>query len=223
VVSRRALLEEEQRASAEQMRQSLEVGAVMTGRVVSVRDFGAFVELGGGVQGLLHISEMGWSRVSDASNIVQVGDQVAVKILRVDEDKQKISLGLKQLTDDPWSKVQATYEAGQMRRGRVTRVAQFGAFVELEPGIEGLIPASESGVPRDGDIRKAFRIGTEVQVVVLDVDATARRIRLSINAVEQANEAETVREYAERPDAAPSESLGSLADKLRGALSRRDE
>ena len=140
VVSRRALLEEEQRASAAEMRRSIVVGAVITGRVTSVREFGAFVDLGGGVQGLLHVSEMGWSRVSDTSQIVKAGDEVTVKVLRVDDDKQKISLGLKQLTDDPWSNVQATYEAGQVRIGRVTRVAQFGAFVELEPGVEGLDP-----------------------------------------------------------------------------------
>jgi small subunit ribosomal protein S1 len=221
VVSRRALLEDEQRASAEKIRESLEVGAVVTGRVASVRDFGAFVELGGGVQGLLHVSEMGWSRVSDPSHLFKPGDEVTVKILRVDDDRQKISLGMKQLLDDPWSKAAATYQSGQVRSGRVTRVAAFGAFVELEPGIEGLIPASESGVARDADIKKAFPIGNEVQVVVLEVDPAARRIRLSVKAVEHAREADTVREYTERTDAAPSERLGSLADKLRGALKPR--
>ena len=110
----------------------------MTGRVTSVREFGAFVDLGAGVQGLLHVSEMGWSRVSDTSQVVTPGEEITVKVLRVDEDTQKISLGLKQLTADPWSSVQATYEVGQVRTGRVTRLAEFGAFVELEPGIEGL-------------------------------------------------------------------------------------
>jgi small subunit ribosomal protein S1 len=116
VVSRRALLEEEQRASAAEVRRSIVAGAVMTGRVTSVREFGAFVDLGGGVQGLLHVSEMGWSRVSDSSSVVKPGDEITVKILRVDEDKQKISLGLKQLTADPWSSIQATYEIGQGER-----------------------------------------------------------------------------------------------------------
>ena len=142
VVSRRALLEEAQRASAAEVRQSIVAGAVLTGRVVSVRDFGAFVDLGGGVQGLLHVSEMGWSRVSDASQIVQPGEEITVKVLRVDEDKQKISLGLKQLTADPWSRVEATYQIGHVRPGRVTRITEFGAFVELEAGIEGLAHAS---------------------------------------------------------------------------------
>ena len=105
VVSRRALLEEEQRASAAEVRRSIVAGAVMTGRVTSVREFGAFVDLGGGVQGLLHVSEMGWSRVSDTSQVVTPGEEITVKVLRVDDDKQKISLGLKQLTADPWSRV----------------------------------------------------------------------------------------------------------------------
>jgi small subunit ribosomal protein S1 len=223
VVSRRVLLEEEQRASADKIRQSLVAGAVVTGRVTSVRDFGAFIDLGGGVQGLLHVSEMAWARVSDASHIVQQGDEVTVKILRVDDDKQKISLGLKQLADDPWSKVEATYGAGQVRRGRVTRVAAFGVFVELEPGIEGLVPAAESGVARDADIKKAFAIGADVQVVILDIDAPARRMRLSIKAVEQADEAETVREYTERTGATAPEGFGSLADKLRDVLKARDK
>jgi small subunit ribosomal protein S1 len=142
VVSRRALLEEEQRASAAEVRRSIVPGAVLTGRVTSVREFGAFVDLGGGVQGLLHVSEMGWSRVSDTSQVVTPGEEITVKVLRVDEDTQKIALGLKQLTDDPWSKVEATYEVGQVLTGRVTRVADFGAFVELEPGVEGLAHAS---------------------------------------------------------------------------------
>jgi small subunit ribosomal protein S1 len=313
VVSRRALLQEAQQASAAEARESIVAGAVMTGRVVSVRDFGAFVDLGGGVQGLLHVSEMGWSRVSDASQIVKPGEEITVKVLRVDEDKRKISLGLKQLSADPWSSVQDTYEVGQVRTGRVTRVADFGAFVELEPGIEGLahsstfaptgrsegwttqvapgmtgafeilsvdldkkrigvallpdgsartggqapsppgivpgarlsgkverhekfgvfvflapgrtglIPMSETGVAREGDVSKTFPVGASVEVVVLEVDPAGRRIRLSVKAVQDAHEADEVREYAEREDAAPAAGFGSLADKLRGALGSRDK
>jgi small subunit ribosomal protein S1 len=314
VVSRRALLEEEQRASAAEVRGRIVAGAVMTGRVTSVREFGAFVDLGGGVQGLLHVSEMGWSRVSDTSQVVKAGDEITVKVLRVDEDKQKISLGLKQLTDDPWSSVHVTYQIGQVRTGRVTRVAEFGAFVELEPGVEalahastfaptgrsegwsrlvapemtaafeilsidlekkrigvalvpegsaraagtapsqpeivpgarltgkverhekfgvfvflapgrtGLIPLSETGVAREADVSRAFPVGADVEVVVLDVDdPPGRRIRLSVKAVLDANQAEEVREYAERADVTPTEGFGSLADKLRGALKPREK
>jgi small subunit ribosomal protein S1 len=313
VVSRRALLEEEQQARAAETRRSIVAGAVMTGRVTSVREFGAFVDLGGGVQGLLHVSEMGWSRVSDTSQVVKPGEEITVKILRVDDDKQKISLGLKQLTADPWSSVHERYEIGQVHTGRVTRIAEFGAFVELEPGVEalahastfaptgrsegwsslvapgmtgafeilsidlekkrigvallpegsaraggtapsqpeivpgarltgkverhekfgvfvflapgrtGLIPLRETGVAKEADIARAFPIGADVEVIVLEVDASGRRIRLSAKAVLDAHEAEEVREYAERADAVPPEGFGSLADKLRGALKPREK
>ena len=223
VVSRRALLEEEQEAKATETRRAIVPGAVITGRVTSVRDFGAFVDLGGGVQGLLHVSEMGWSRVPDTSQVVKPGDEITVKVLRVDEDKQKISLGLKQLLEDPWSTARGKYEAGQLRTGRVSRVAEFGAFVELDPGIEGLIPLSETDLARAADLKRAFPIGSQVEVVVVEVDVDKRRIRLSARAVEQAREVEQVREYTERQDAAPSKAFGSLADKLRGALGRQDE
>jgi small subunit ribosomal protein S1 len=223
VVSRRALLEEEQRANAADIRKTIVEGAVLNGRVASVRDFGAFVDLGGGIQGLLHVSEMGWSRVTDPLQVAKPGDAITVIVLRVDGDTQKISLGLKQLMADPWSTAAATYQAGQLRTGRVTRVADFGAFVELEPGIEGLIPLSESGVARDGDVRKAFPAGTHVDVVVSEVDAAARRIRLSITAVQKMREADEVREYAERTDIAPDEGFGSLANKLRDALGPRQK
>jgi small subunit ribosomal protein S1 len=310
VVSRRALLEEQQQASAAEVRQSIVAGAVVTGRVASVLDFGAFIDLGGGVQGLLHVSEMGWSRVSDISQIVTPGEQITVKVLRVDEDKKKISLGLKQLTDDPWSKVHLTYDVGQVLTGRVTRLAEFGAFVELEPGVEalahastfpptgrsdgwshavavgmvgtfeilsidvekkrigaamvpegsaraagatsaiypgariigkverhekfgvfvflapgrtGLMPLSETGVAREADIARTFTVGSDVEVVVLEVDPAGRRIRVSAKAIRDAREAEEVREYSAREDAAPAGGFGSLADKLRGALKPRDK
>ena len=218
VVSRRKHLEEEQQASADAVRASIVAGAVLTGRVVSVRDFGAFVDLGGGIQGLLHVSEMSWARVATPGEVVAAGDQITVKVLRVDEGTGKISLGLKQLQDDPWSTVGTTYQAGQVRTGRVTRIADFGAFVELEPGITGLMPVSEAGLDRDADLAKAFPIGSELEVAVLEADASGRRIRLSRKAVAQQREQAELREYAARPDATPATPLGSLADKLRDAL-----
>jgi len=216
VVSRRVLLEEEQRARAAEVRRSIEAGAVMTGRVVSIRDFGAFIELGAGVQGLLHVSEMGWSRVSNVSEFLTVGQEIAVKVLRVEDDGQKIALGLKQLSADPWLAASEHYRVGQIYRGRVTRHAEFGAFVELEPGIEGLVPMSETTAASKKDLAKALPIGVEVQVIVLEIDAAARRIRLSAK-VSEAQEAAEVREYTERQQP-PESGFGSLADKLRGAL-----
>lgn len=222
VLSRRKLLEDEQRANADQVRRSIEAGAVLTGRVVSVRDFGAFVDLGAGIQGLLHVSEMGWTRVANPGEIVAPGDQVTVKVLRVDEATGKISLGLRQLQDDPWSTVASKYQAGRVYRGQVARVADFGVFVQLDAEFTGLIPLAETGLDRNADVRKAFPAGSDVEVAVLEVDAANRRIRLSKKAVAEMQEQAEVREYAERPQAAPGPSVGSLAEKLRGALGRKE-
>jgi small subunit ribosomal protein S1 len=307
VVARRPLLEDEQRANAAKVREKIVPGAVLTGRVASVRDFGAFVDLGAGVQGLVHVSEMAWSRVSNPAEIVKAGEEITVKVLRVDGEKKKVALGLKQLSADPWSRVGDVYKVGQVLPGRVTRVAQFGAFVELEPGVEalahastfmptgrsggwssqvaagttgtfeiltidpeqkrigvalvqegwagteeaagarpgivpgarltgkveryekfgvfvflapgrtGVIPMSETGIAKEGDIQRAFPVGGDVEVIVLEVDPSGRRIRLSAKAVLEAREAEEVREWTER-NAPPAGGLGTFADKLRSAF-----
>ena len=221
VVSRRKQLEEEQRANADEMRKSIVPGAVITGRVVSVPDFGAFVDLGGGIQGLLHVSEMSWTRVSNPNEVVAPGDEITVRVLRVDDANGKIALGLKQLQDDPWTTAPEKFPVGTVRTGRVARIAEFGVFVELEPGFTGLLPAAETGTDRGVDLRRAFPIGSEVQVVVHEVDAAARRIRLSKKAVAEQQEQAEVREYAQRQDAAQGPTVGSMADKLRDALKGR--
>jgi small subunit ribosomal protein S1 len=232
VVSRRALQELEQRQRGEEVRRALAVGAVVTGRIASVREFGAFVDIGGGVQGLLHVSEMGWSRVNDPSLVFKPGDEVTVKVLRIEprsgpdkaDKDDKIALGLKQLTDDPWSSVESKYPVGQVARGRVARIAEFGVFVELEPGVTGLLPAPESGVAKGTDLKRVFRAGQEVDVIVLETDVAGRRLRFSIQAIHDEAEKAEVRDYAARADAAAgSASIGSLADKLRGALGTRDD
>jgi small subunit ribosomal protein S1 len=180
VVSRRRLLEQEQQASADAVRKSIVPGAVLSGRVVSVLDFGAFVDLGGGIQGLLHVSEMSWSRATTPGAIVSAGDPITVKVLRVDEASGKISLGLKQLQDDPWSTVGAAYEVGQVHSGRVTRVAEFGAFVELAPGIEGLAHVS-TFPPTNlrGGWAKAVPVGTTAAFEILSIDLAQKRIGLA--------------------------------------------
>jgi small subunit ribosomal protein S1 len=224
VVSRRALLEEEQQARAAELRRSIEPGAVMTGRVASVRDFGAFVELGAGVQGLLHVSEMGWSRSARPSEFVTVGDEITVKVVRVEDDGQKIALSLKQLADDPWSKVQATYEVGQVRDGRVTRLAEFGAFVELEPGVEALAHVSTFPPSGGSAWRKLVPVGTTAAFEILSLDLDAKRIGVALVQEGGRRRADTPAsdEAREHIEAAPSERLGSLADKLRGALKPRE-
>ncbi len=221
VVSRRKHLEEQQRASAAEVRKSIVPGAVLTGRVASVLDFGAFVDLGGGIQGLLHVSEMGWSRATNPNEIVTAGEEITVKVLRVDDATQKIALGLKQLMDDPWTKVASAYAIGQVRTGRITRVADFGAFVELEPGIEGLAHASTfAPTGRTGDWAKSVSVGSIGAFEVLSIDAAQKRIGLAPkDAIVPGEQAEL--EDEPRPDATPEASLGSMADKLRGALKGR--
>ena len=220
VVSRRALLEHEQRAQADEVRRSIVPGATLQGRVASVRDFGAFVDLGGGVQGLLHVSEMSWSRVVNPSEVLQPGQQITVKVLSVDAAKDKISLGLKQLTDDPWARVRTTYEVGQTLTGRVTRVAEFGAFVELEPGVEALAHASTfAPTGRRQDWKADVRPGTNVRVTILTIDVEKKRVGIAV-VPDDANDAAEYREHIEAD--APAENLGSLAEKLRGALKSRE-
>ncbi len=312
VVSRRKHLEEQQRASAGEVRKTIVPGAVLNGRVVSVPDFGAFVDLGGGIQGLLHVSEMGWSRVTSPGEIVAAGDQITVKVLRVDEATGKIALGLKQLLDDPWTMAATAYQVGQVRpgprhagggvrrlrgararhrgpgarlhvradrpprrvgevggrsarrdrsrssastprrnasasrswttrphepraprppegalvpgaivTGKVERHEKFGVFVFLSPGRTGLMPSAETGLDRDADMLKAFPIGSEVEVVVLEVDPAGRRIRLSKKAVAEQQERAELRDYAARSDSGSTVALGSLADNLRNALRGR--
>jgi small subunit ribosomal protein S1 len=220
IVSRRALLEEEQRASAAEIRKSIVAGAVLTGRVISVREFGAFVDLGAGVQGLLHVSEMAWSRVPDTSQVVTPGEEITVKVLRVDDDTQKIALGLKQLSPDPWSTVQATYEVGQVRTGRITRLAEFGAFVELEPGVEGLAHASTfAPTGHSKGWSRSVAVGLTAAFEILSIDLEKKRIGVTL--VEE-GPAEEVREYADHAPVASPEGFGSLADKLRSALKPRE-
>jgi len=223
VVSRRKLLEEQQRANEAEVRKSIVPGAVITGRVASVLDFGAFVELGGGIQGLLHVSEMSWTRVSTPAELVAPGDQITVSVLRVDEATGKISLGLKQLQDDPWTTAAATFPVGQVRTGKVVRHADFGVFIELAPGFTALMPLAETSVDRGADLRKALPVGTDIEVVVLDVDQAARRIRVSRKAVAEQREQAEVRDYTSRKGGDAPVSIGSLADKLRGALGSRAE
>lgn len=233
VVSRRALQEVEQAARAVEVRKSIAVGSVITGRVISVRDFGAFIDLGGGVQGLLHVSEMGWSRVSDTSQFAAPGQEITVKVLRIEDEK--IALGLKQLSDDPWSAVASNYSVGQVVQGRITRLAEFGAFVELEDGVEGLAHATtfgQTGGPaaQRAGWAKSVKAGMTAPFEILSIDPAKKRIgvaivepgssksRASTAAAADAEQAADVRDYTARETVAQVEGFGSLADKLRGAL-----
>jgi small subunit ribosomal protein S1 len=181
VVSRRALLEKEREENRERLWQELAEGQVRQGIVRSVKDFGAFVDLGG-VDGLLHVSEMSWTRVQDAATVVQPGQSIKVVVLKIDTERRKVSLGLKQLTPSPWDNITEKYHAGTVVTGKVSRLMDFGAFVELEPAVEGLIHISELSPQRVRRVADVVKEGQEVQVMVLSVDPAQRRISLSLKA-----------------------------------------
>jgi small subunit ribosomal protein S1 len=179
VVSRRALLEREREEKREKLWQELAEGQIREGIVRSVRDFGAFVDLDG-ADGLLHVSEMSWKRVQDPTTIVQPGQRIKVVVLRVDHEKRKISLGLRQLLASPWDNIQDKYPEGEVVTGKVTRLMDFGAFVELEPGLEGLVHISELAPQRVWRVEDVVQVEQEVRVKVLRVDPEQHRISLSI-------------------------------------------
>lgn len=180
VVDRRVVLEEEERAARERLWESLQEGSVVEGTVRSITDYGAFVDLGG-VDGLLHVSELSWDRAKKPSDLLREGERIQVKILAIDREKRRISLSLKQLLPDPWSTAAERYPVGARVRGVVTRLAEFGAFVQLEPGVEGLIHLSDLAWSKK--IRKPSDVvspGDAVEVVVLAVDPANRRMSLSL-------------------------------------------
>lgn len=179
VVSRRELLEQERAEQREKTWKTLEEGQVREGTVRSVKDFGAFVDLGG-VDGLLPIGEMSWSRVGKVDDLVRIGDKVTVKVLKIDRTAQKLTLGLKQLMPSPWEGAGAKYLRGTMARGKVMRTTDFGAFVELEPGVEGLIHISELSPTRVRRVADIVKLGQEVEVRILKVDPEEKKIALSL-------------------------------------------
>ena len=181
VVSRRALLEREREEQRAKLWAELAEGQVRQGIVRSVRDFGAFVDLGG-VDGLLHVSEMSWARVQDAASVVQPGQAVKVVVLKIDHETRKVGLGLKQLEASPWDNIREKYAMGQTVQGKVTRTMDFGAFVELEPGVEGLIHVSELARNRVWRVVDIVKPDQMVDVKVLSVDPDQRRISLSLKA-----------------------------------------
>lgn len=181
IVSRRALLEKEREEQKAKLWAELQEGQIRTGVIGNVRDFGAFVDLGG-VDGLLHVSEISWKRVPDATKVLTAGQMIKVVILKIDRDKQKLSLGLKQLEASPWDNILDKYAAGRLAKGTVTRTMDFGAFVELEPGVEGLIHISELARNKVWRVADVVKPGQEVEVKILSVDPDARRISLSLRA-----------------------------------------
>jgi small subunit ribosomal protein S1 len=180
VVSRRAILEEARAEQRTELVGQLQEGEVRDGVVKNITDYGAFVDLGG-IDGLLHVTDMSWKRVSHPSQVLAVGDTVKVQIVKINPDTQRISLGMKQLQADPWDGVEAKYPVGAKMSGRITNITDYGAFVELEAGVEGLVHVSEmSWTKKNVHPGKIVSTSQEVDVVVLDVDASKRRISLGL-------------------------------------------
>jgi len=180
VVSRRTVLEESRAEQRHEIVANLQEGQVIEGTVKNLTDYGAFVDLGG-IDGLLHVTDIAWRRVNHPSEVLTIGQQVKVRIIKINHETHRISLGMKQLQDDPWSNIETRYAVGQKLKGRVTNIADYGAFVELEPGIEGLIHVSEmSWTKKNVHPGKIVSTSQEVEVQVLEVDSAKRRISLGL-------------------------------------------
>ncbi len=180
VVSRRAIMEQENSAEREALLETLEEGKVVKGIVKNLTDYGAFVDLGG-IDGLLHITDMAWKRVKHPSEVVAIGDEIDVQVLKFDKERERVSLGLKQLGDDPWKDIARRYPNSTRIHGKVTNIADYGCFVEIEDGVEGLVHMSEMDwTNKNVHPSKLVSLGDEVEVMVLDIDAERRRISLGI-------------------------------------------
>ncbi|MEK7796831.1 MAG: 30S ribosomal protein S1 [Pseudomonadota bacterium] len=180
VVSRRAVVEKEMSAEREALLSNLEEGQVIKGVVKNLTDYGAFVDLGG-IDGLLHITDIAWRRVKHPSEVLKIGDEIEAKVLRYDRERNRVSLGLKQLGDDPWVDITRRYPEGTRLFGKVTNITDYGAFVEIEPGVEGLVHVSEMDwTNKNIHPSKVVQVGDETEVMVLDIDTERRRISLGM-------------------------------------------
>ncbi|MDX6507120.1 MAG: small subunit ribosomal protein, partial [Gaiellaceae bacterium] len=183
VLSRRAVLEDERKEMRQAILDRLNPGDVVEGQISNIVDFGAFVDLDG-MDGLIHISELSWSHVNHPSEVLEIGQDVKVKVLDIDRERQRISLGLKQTQSDPWQQVLETYNEGDEVEGKVTKVVTFGAFVEIMPGVEGLVHISELAQHHVENPREVVSQGDVVKAKIIEVDAERRRLSLSLKRVE---------------------------------------
>ena len=185
VVSRRAILEESRAEARQELLAKMQEGDVVEGVVKNITDYGAFIDLGG-IDGLLHVTDMSWKRVNHPSDLMSVGDTVKVKVIRINPETQRISLGIKQLSEDPWKSVAEKYPVGSRVKGKVTNITDYGAFIELEDGVEGLVHVSEmSWTKKNVHPSKIVNVGDEVEVQVLDVNPERRRISLGLKQTQE--------------------------------------
>jgi len=212
VLSRRAVLEEQRKEDRERILDRLQPGQVVDGTISNIVDFGAFVDLDG-IDGLIHISELSWSHVNHPSEILSIGQTVNVKVLDIDRDRQRISLGLKQTQEDPWQRVVSTYRVGDELEGKVTKVVTFGAFVEILDGVEGLVHISELAQHHVENPREIIEPGNEVRVRILEIDSERRRLSLSVKRVED-QVLPLLREGGAPPDASAEPTGASDLDEV---------
>jgi small subunit ribosomal protein S1 len=221
VLSRRAVLEREREEARRTMLESLAPGQIHEGIVRKLVDFGAFVELGSGVDGLLHVSQLGWGRVKHPSEVVQEGQKIRIRVEKVDKDSGRISLSYRDLLENPWTTADQKYLVNSVVRGKVVKLMDFGAFVELEPGVEGLVHISELSHKRVARVSDVVKEGDEIEAVVLSVDPKARRISLSMKNVTSPPEPEAPPQApaAQEPPAKPKPAKRP-AKPLLGGLGR---
>ena len=212
VLSQRTVLDEEYRQQKEALWAELAEGQIRKGTVRRLTAFGAFVDLGG-IDGLLHVSEMGWGRVNKPSDVVKEGDDIEVYVLKVDREKEKVSLSLKGLLDDPWKGIEEKYQAGKIIEGKVVRIAPFGAFIELEPGIDGLAHISQLSVKRVNKVEDVLNVGQQVTAKITEVDALKKRISLSLKDVVTDAEKEEYETYIEQQTTDTGATIGELVNE----------
>jgi predicted RNA-binding protein with RPS1 domain len=204
VLSRRAVIEKQAADARAEMLETLEAGETVEGIVRSVRDFGAFIDIGHGVEGLVHVSQLSWERITDPSEILKPGQAVKAVVKKVDRETGKIGLSIRDLVESPWSRADAKYPMGSTVRGTVSRIADFGAFVKLEPGIEGLIHVSELATRRIRSVGDVVTEGETIECRVLSVDPAEQRLSLSLKALSKADTADD--QVSEEEDTPPAET-----------------
>ncbi|QZT32625.1 30S ribosomal protein S1 [Caldalkalibacillus thermarum TA2.A1] len=215
ILSHRAALEEEEAKAKEARLRELEVGEELEGTVSRLTSFGAFVDIGG-IDGLVHISELAWHRVESPEEVIKEGDKVKVKVLKVDPEQQKVSLSIKATQPSPWQKAAEEIKAGDTVKGVVKRLVPFGAFVEVMPGVEGLVHISQIANRRIGSPSEVLKEGQQIEAKVLDVDPQEERISLSIRALQEDKQSEEVQAYTEKQVQSSGVTLGELiGDQLK--------
>ena len=222
VLSRTAAIKHERSQMRAEMREKISTGATLQGRIASMTDFGAFVDLGGGIQGLIHISEISHQRVEKPQDVLTADQEVSVKVLSVEKSGKRISLSIRALESNPWSDIKHKYPEGTVVKGRVQKTTKHGAFVELEPGLTGLLPTSVMSLPRDASVARAFPPGRELTIQVVAVDDRRNRISLAPEGSALEGTKRDFQSYRQVQDDNKGEGFNALANALKKAQIEAD-